>query len=181
MVEQEPSYDFYEKPSKLNPILLGGLTIGIISGLPGLSLLNCCCCAGIMGGGAVAVLLYKKEISHHETLLFESSDALILGILSGIVGAVLATLLSSLVFLLVGPVEMEFLRSVITKLAEQLEESGSIPPGALDESLHQLEEALQEGITFGSFLRELAISLIVYPIFSMIGSLIMYGIIGRKK
>ncbi|MBP8976074.1 MAG: hypothetical protein KBG83_05090 [Bacteroidetes bacterium] len=180
-MEQEPFYDEYEKPKKINSVLLGGLVIGLLSGLPVLSIVNCCCCAGVMAGGAVAVVLYKKELDRHQSFFFESSDALILGILSGIVGAVIGSVLSSLVLLIIGPVENEFLHSILVKLIANLESSGAVPPGAFDESLQQFEEAMSQGVTFGLFLRELVVSLIAYPIFSMVGSLLAYGIFNRKK
>lgn len=179
-MDQDSHLPSFEKPSKWNSVLIGGIVIGAISGIPGLSLVNCCCCAGILAGGAIAVLLYKKELDAHGTY-FESSDALILGILSGIVGAFIATLLGLLVYLAVGPLETKLAHTFITRLIEQLESNGSIPPGSMDQYLQELEEALSHGLTLGKVLQDLALSLIVYPIFAMIGSLIMYGIGGRKR
>ena len=49
------------KPDKLMPALYGGIVIGILSGVPGLNLINCLCCAGIMLGGIVSVYLWDPE------------------------------------------------------------------------------------------------------------------------
>ncbi len=39
------------QPSKLMPAVWGGVLIGVISGVPGLRLINCMCCLGVVGGG----------------------------------------------------------------------------------------------------------------------------------
>ncbi len=179
-MEQQPYLNNYEKPAKFQAVLVGATVIALLSGLPGVSIINCCCCAGIMLGGVSAVLFYKKKLDEHSILFFQSSDALILGILSGILGAVVTTILSTLIMLLIGPIESELFYEFFKRAIEQLEASGSVPEGAFDETIRQLEEALSQGVTFGSVLRELALSLIIYPIFSMIGSLITYGITSRR-
>ncbi|MCX7983887.1 MAG: hypothetical protein N3A63_03170 [Bacteroidetes bacterium] len=180
-MEQTQYTNEYQKPSKVNAVLIGGLVIGAISGVPGLSFINCCCCAGIIAGGAVAVLLYKKEIQNRELFYFESSDALILGILSGIVGAFVSTFISVLVYLAIGPIDVELLLTLLRKLIDRMESSGALPPGTMDEYLQDIEESLSRGLTLGKVLQELVLSLIVYPIFAMIGSLLMYGVGGRRE
>ena len=169
-----------EKPSKLRPAILGGLIIGVISGIPGLSLLNCCCCAGILLGGAMSVYLYRKEFTN-EMPPMESSDALILGIIAGIVGALITTCLGALITLILGPVETQMMRNFMEKLTQKLENNGSVPSGTLDNMRDQFEQAMKEGGTVGGILRSLVYALILYPIFSMLGGLIGYGIFGRKK
>jgi ammonia channel protein AmtB len=82
----------YEKPNKFQAVLFSGILIGLISGIPFIRFLNCCC-AGILVGGAVSVYLYRREFTE-EMPPMESSDALIVGIISGIIGALLTTMLS---------------------------------------------------------------------------------------
>ena len=103
-----------EKPSKQRAALLGGLVIGLVSGIPGLSLINCCCCAGILIGGALSVYLYKEEFTAEMPPL-ESSDVLILSIIAGIIGALVATVVSGMVSILFGPVETEFFRKIMAE------------------------------------------------------------------
>jgi hypothetical protein len=170
----------YEKPSKLRASLLGGLIVGAISGLPGLNLLNCCCCAGILFGGAMSVYLYRQEFTDDMPPL-ESSDALILGIIAGIIGALITTFLSAMISLILGPVEIEMMRNFMEKLVQKLENSGSLPPGTMDDLRDKLEQAMKEGGTIGGILRSLIFALILYPIFSMLGGLVGYGIFGKKK
>jgi hypothetical protein len=169
-----------EKPSKLRSAILGGLIIGAISGIPGLNLLNCCCCAGILLGGAISVYLYRKEFTN-EMPPMESSDALILGIIAGIVGALITTCLSAMITLILGPVETEMMRNFMEKLTQKLEDHGSVPAGTLDNMRDQFEQSIKEGNTIGRILSSLIFDLILYPIFSMLGGLIGYGILGKKK
>ncbi len=169
-----------EKPSKLRSAILGGLIIGAISGIPGLNLLNCCCCAGILLGGALSVYLYRRECTEGMPPM-ESSDALILGITAGIVGALITTLLSAAISLILGPVETEMMRNLMERFTQKLENRGSVPQGTLDNMRDQFEQAMKEGGTVGGILRSLVYNLILYPIFSMLGGLIGFGIYGKKK
>jgi hypothetical protein len=169
-----------EKPSKFRAALFGGLIVGTISGLPGLNLLNCCCCAGILFGGAMSVYLYRQEFTD-EMPPIESSDALVLGIIAGIIGALATTFLSAIISLILGPVETEMVRTFFEKFGQQMEDSGSLPLGTMDDLRDKLQEAMKESGTIGGILRSLVYDLILYPIFSMLGGLIGYGIFGTKK
>ena len=46
-------------PAKLQPALLGGVTIGVLSALPVINLANCCC-AWILFGGALSAYLMQQ-------------------------------------------------------------------------------------------------------------------------
>ncbi len=188
-----------DKPSKQRPVLFAGLVIGAISGVPGLNLINCCCCAGIIFGGALAYYLNIQEyrglavpddpqfkvwigtIPVDLRIAPEASDALILGILSGIVGALVATLIKVTIMLVLGPLEGELVRKLWEKLAAYVERQGSVPSGSFDQLKEQLEKSIEDSRRFGGILRELFFSLIIYPIFSMLGGLIGYGLFGRKS
>lgn len=169
-----------EKPSKQRAALFGGLIIGVISGVPGLGLINCCCCAGIMAGGILAVYLYKQEFVEGMPPL-ESSDALVLGIIAGIVGALSGAVISGLITVMFGPVEAEMMKRIWEKSAAYLEQQGSVPAGSFDQLREQLDKSIEESRSIGGILRGLILTLILYPIFSMLGGLIGYALFGRKQ
>ncbi len=169
-----------EKPSKWRAGLIGGVVIGTISGIPGISLINCCCCAGIWLGGMLSMYLYKSEITP-EMQPLESSDALILGLTSGIGGAFVATLLSVMILALFGPVEAEFMRSIIEKVLERLAEDGTLPGEAVDQMRDKIEESLRDSSSVTGILGNLFITLIVYPIFAILGALLGYAIVRPKN
>ena len=80
------------KNDKLLPAVWGGVTIGILSGVPVLNFINCACCSGILIGGALSVYLYRRQVGPNVRL--EMGEGASLGLLAGLFGAVLATLLS---------------------------------------------------------------------------------------
>ena len=53
-------------PAKLQPALLGGVTIGVLSALPVINLANCCC-AWVLFGGALAAYLMQQN--HPEPIM----------------------------------------------------------------------------------------------------------------
>ena len=69
-------------PAKLQPALLGGVTIGVLSALPVINLANCCC-AWILFGGALSAYLMQQ--GHSDPI--EIGDGAIVGLLAGIVGS----------------------------------------------------------------------------------------------
>ena len=73
------------------------------------------------------------------------------------------------------------MRNFMEKLMQKLENRGSLPAGTMDNMRDQFEQAIKEGGTIGGILRSLIYALILYPIFSMLGGLIGFGIFGRKK
>lgn len=162
-----------EKPSKFRSAALAGTAMGVISALPGLSFINCCCCAGIISGGILAVYLYKQEFKEGMPSL-ESSDGLVLGILAGLVGAFAATVVSLMIILVFGAWEAEFVRSIMDKILESMEESGSLPSGAADDIRDMMEQAMSESTTIVGILGGLIMNLIIYPIFGMLGGLLGY-------
>ena len=79
------------KPDKMVPSIIGGVIIGVISTVPGLSLINCFCCAGVVLGGFFAVFFYQRNLG--DTPLTYSDGALV-GILAGIFGAVIGSIIT---------------------------------------------------------------------------------------
>ncbi len=73
-----------EKPSKIQPALIGGLVIGLLWSVPYLNLINLCCCLGVMVGGALATWLLIKR---SPALPVSSGDGAVVGLLAGLVGA----------------------------------------------------------------------------------------------
>jgi len=85
-----------QHPSKLVPVLLGGLAMTATGTIPVLSLVNCACCAGIMGGAILGVWMYKK--SFPSSMPFTVGTGALIGTLSGLVGSILTTIISTFVF-----------------------------------------------------------------------------------
>jgi len=73
-----------DKPSKIQPALIGGLFIGLLWSVPFLNLVNFCCCVGVIAGGALAAWMLIKR---SPVLPVSSGDGAVVGLLAGLVGA----------------------------------------------------------------------------------------------
>ena len=110
----------------------------------------------------------------------ESSDALMVGLLSGLVGAAGATLLSTMFAFITGPLENELVYGFMERLLDRLVESGSLPSATADELMTQLEQSMASATSFGTIIAGFFFNIIIYPIFGMLGGLIGFGLTKRK-
>jgi hypothetical protein len=84
---------------KLQPGLLGGLFIGILSALPFVNIANCCCLWVITGG---ILATYVMQQNHADPVTV--GDGAIVGVLAGIVGAIVHVLVSLPLQAYLGPI-----------------------------------------------------------------------------
>ena len=168
-----------EKPNKLRIALICGAVIGVVSATPGLSLINCCCCAGVWLGGLLAMYLYKQEFTEGMPPL-ESSDALMLGLMAGVVGAFSAVLVNVLILVIFGPVEAELVRSIAGKVLDRMSEQGSLPADMVETLKDQIETSIKDSGRMSNIFGGLFITLIVYPIFTILGALLGFSIFRPK-
>ena len=83
---------------------LGGVFIGVLSGLPFVSAGNCCCCMWMVSGGALAAYL---EIQQKNRSLTAGEGAAI-GALSGVIGAFVWIPIAVALAVLLGPLQRAF-------------------------------------------------------------------------
>ena len=144
------------------PALLGGLFIGILSSLPIVSGLNLCCCLWVVVGGLLTTYLRQQQ----QPDPIETGDAVLGGLLAGVIGAVL-TVLGTWAFLhWTGPLWQDQVRS-------QLESNSDIPP--------QVRDMLLNVVTGrGLVLLQFAVTLPIYAVFSMLGALLGLAFFKKK-
>lgn len=83
----------------LQPALLGGLFIGVLSALPVVQLANCCCCPWIVGGGMLAAYLDQEPgRSNHP------ARGALDGLMAGVVGAVVFLMASAVIDSVTAPI-----------------------------------------------------------------------------
>ena len=104
-------------PPRLQPALLGGLFIGVLSALPVVSVGNCCCCLWVLGGGVLAVYLMQQSYPFPVT----AADGALVGLMAGAIGGVIAILISIPLELLMGPIQQRMLERIASnpELPEQ--------------------------------------------------------------
>ena len=100
----------------MQPALLGGLFIGVLSALPIVQLCNCCC-LWIVGGGGLAAYLQQQN----QPAPLNVTGGARVGLIAGIVGAFVWLLISQALDAVMAPLQQ--------RLAEELLRSASdIPP-----------------------------------------------------
>ena len=136
--------------SKLQPALLGGTVAGVLSALPIVNAANLCCCLWVVTGGVVAAYLLQQN----QRAPLTAGDAALVGLYAGLIGAVISTILTIPISLMVGPIE----RQVLERLAEQTGQEFPMP--------------LEGGLSAVYYLALGCVSLFVGAIFSTLGGLL---------
>ena len=141
---------------KLQPALLGGVLIGVLSALPYVSKLNACCCLWIIAGGVLTTYLLREQTPSNQ---LTAMDAAITGLLAGAFGAVVAAVLGQIIGMMTGADPKAEI--------DQLLESGQFPPEVV-----RIFERFRELPNAVWFVLGMAVQLVIFPIFAMLGSLL---------
>jgi hypothetical protein len=116
--------------NKLKPAILGGLIVGVLSGLLSfIPFVNYCCCIWSIGGGVLAAFLYIKSSATPVGM----GDGAMVGGLAGVVGGILYLIINLPITLLIvgvagmnsqlsqagvklpfGPIVLVFISSIVT-------------------------------------------------------------------
>jgi ABC-type phosphate transport system permease subunit len=142
-------------PAKLQPALLGGVTIGVLSALPVINLANCCC-AWILFGGALSAYLMQQ--SHPEPI--QAGDGAIAGLLAGIIGAFVWVIVSVPISMMMAPFQSEMAGRMLRDAADMAPELRGLLEGMSG------APAIGLGLILGFF-----VMLVVSSLFGMLGGL----------
>ena len=104
-------------PARLQPALLGGVTIGVLSALPVINLANCCC-AWILFGGALSAYLMQQNYPQP----IQIGDGAIVGLLAGVTGAFVWLIVSVPISVAMAPFESEIANRVMRDASEMAPE-----------------------------------------------------------
>ena len=144
------------------PALLGGLFIGVLSSAPLVSIGNLCCCLWVVVGGLLTVYLQQQN---RETPI-ETSEAVLGGLIAGLIGAALSGLVSYALLTWTGTLWQDQARAAI-------ESSPDIPPQVRDFVMNLMTGK-------GVVLLQMAVTVPVYAIFSMLGALLGVAFFKKK-
>ncbi|MGE5198486.1 MAG: DUF5518 domain-containing protein [Rhodospirillaceae bacterium] len=141
----------------LRPALMGGLVMGVLSALPGVSLGNCCCCAWLVSGGLVAAYVLQSGTPQAIAL----GDGALVGLLAGLFGAVVNMIVSVPMTLLTGPLQQQ----LIQRFADSQPD--------LPENLRQMVDNMGAGaVSIVGIIMAFVMMLILGAIFSTLGGLL---------
>ena len=151
--------------SKLQPALLGGLLLGVLSALPIVNLVNACCCLWVLAGGALAAYLLQRN----QSTPISTSDGALVGFGAGLIGAVVWQGLSVPVSIVMAPIQ--------SRLIARLLDASDLP-----ENTRQVFEMLRENsrFTIGRFVLGGILIFMVCMVFSTLGGLIGAGLFRTK-
>ena len=155
-------------PSKMQPALIGGVILGVLSAVPFVNALNCLCCLWVIAGGVVAAYLYQKESS----VAVQYGDGAVLGLLTGLFGAIVETIVS-IPFRFLGA---ELAAGTLQDLIRELERNPDIPRELVDLLRNLMSGGAATGIIYS-----LLINLVICAIFATIGAIIGVAIFSRNK
>ena len=168
--ENSPGVNRLAEPAKeldfLKPSLLGGLALAVLSALPLISAGNILCCLWAQAGGGLSVWLLNKQRPGG----LNYSDGALGGVLSGLIGAIITTVISIPIQMLV------FTPETIAEMRAQFEKS-ELPPAWLD----AMTRFMAPGFDLGRTLIILLVYMIAFGLFAMIGGILMTAIIGKKR
>ena len=146
---------------RLQPALLGGLFIGVLSALPIINMGNCCCCLWVLGGGVLAVYLRQQNLP----VALEASEGALLGLMAGVIGGVVWGVLSIPITLLMGPLQAEW-------MAKILERGQDVPP--------EMREGLERMMGTGVQAFAIIFNVIISTVFGMLGGLLGVAIFKKN-
>jgi hypothetical protein len=139
---------------RLQPALLGGLLIGVLSALPIVSAGNCCCCLWVISGGALAAYLRQQNLPIQIT----AAEGALVGLLAGLIGGVAATILSIPIEMVAGPFQRQIVERILSSNAD-------FPPELRD----AMERAAMGG---GMWALKLVTNIVTGVIFGLLGGLL---------
>jgi uncharacterized protein YybS (DUF2232 family) len=123
-----------QSPSMLKAALIGGAAAGVLAGLPYIGKLNLACCSLIVVGGFLAAFIQSRACKKVGAPFAVKSGALV-GLLAGLVYAVVATLMTGFPIL---RADHEELRYSFDEAITRMEEMGMEP-----EQVSQVAEFLE--------------------------------------
>ena len=143
----------------LQPVLFGGLFMGVLSALPIISLGNCCC-LWVTGGGVVTAYLTQ----HGRPTPIQLGEGALGGLLAGILGAVVYTVVSLPLQFVTAPLQ----RGMMDGL---LEAGADVPPEVL-EMIENLGSGGGLVALFIGFFFMLAVGMVFSTLGGLLGALI---------
>ena len=150
---------------RLQPALLGGLFIGVLSALPIVNMGNCCCCLWVVAGGALAV--YLRQQNHPVPL--NAAEGALLGLMAGLIGGIISAILSIPMQMMLGPMQAEWMTRI-------LESNRDLPPDFRD----AMERAAGGGAVGAMAAFGAIVGIITSVVFGMLGGLLGVAIFKKN-
>ncbi|PYS50424.1 MAG: hypothetical protein DMF68_07355 [Acidobacteria bacterium] len=157
--------------NKWRSAIIGGVLIGLLSGIPYVRLGNVACCMWVVLGGALASYLYiKKSLTPVNV-----GEGAMIGAIAGAIGMIVEIVVGLPLTILTGYPELK----LIAGLMERMD------PQRADEYRHQIEQLANVPFTeqffYAVFSWGTLLSLLITVIFALIGGLVGVPIFEKRK
>ena len=149
-----------QQPPRLQPALLGGALIGVLSALPIVGWLNTCCCLWVVLGGAIALWIAQSNHPYPVT----AADGALTGLLAGLFGGIIAIPLN----ILFEPIQ----RNLILRILDSTQ--ADIPPQFRTMLENSGGRGLIGHIFSGLFM------MAIYAVIAMLGGLLGVALFKKK-
>jgi hypothetical protein len=134
--------------------------MGVLSALPLVNMGNACCCLWVIAGGMVAAYLLQQN----QPTPITPGDGALVGLLAGLIGALVHLVVSVPLTLILGPMEMRLTQRI-------LEMSGNIPPD-MREAIERMRDVGRSGAWVLIAIVSTMFWMCIGAVFSTIGGLI---------
>jgi hypothetical protein len=148
---------------KTKAAVIGGVLLGVLSAIPFVNIPNICCCAWALLGGAFATYTWIKKSPTPVTV----GDGALLGVIAGVVGAVIYLIIGIPMALIIGNTMAAVLSNIMANADPQQAEMVKAQMAA--------GQSVASAIGFG------IIWAIMLTIFSTLGGLIAVPIFEKRK
>jgi hypothetical protein len=148
--------------ARLQPALLGGVFIGVMSALPIINAGNCCCCLWVLAGGALAVYLRQQN----SPVTLTAAEGALMGLMAGLVGGIIGVILSIPIQMAIGPWQQEWMTRIMAG-------NEDMPPEARE---------MMERLVAGNAMRVAGaiLNIVTSIIFGMLGGLLGVAIFKKN-
>jgi len=143
--------------------------MGVLSALPFIKLGNCACCLWVVAGGVVAAYLLQQNQSAPIT----AGDGALVGLLAGLIGAVVASVVSIPFDYLIAPFQRQMLERIIDM-------SGNMPPEFRDAMTRYSGGDAPMAIVVAGKIFSLMFLMCIGAIFSTVGGLLGTAIFKKQ-
>jgi|ERR1043165_2068141 hypothetical protein len=157
--------------NRLRSAIIGGVVIGLLSGIPYVRLGNVICCLWVLLGGAFAVYLYIKKSS----VPVNAGEGALIGAIAGAIGMVVEIVVGLPLTILTGYPELKFLVGLMER----------VDPAKAEAYRRQVEDltsfSFSEQLFYSVFSWRTLLSLLLTVIFALIGGLIAVPLFEKRK
>lgn len=155
--------------NKMQPAVIGGVVLGLLSAIPFVNFGNICCCAWAILGGALAAYLYIKR----SEIPARAGDGAVLGAIAGLIGTVITWIVGIPLNILTGDL---FTAMIINLIARANPEQAEIMRKQME-----LAQNMPFSQRLPSILLGMVMGIVLYTLFAVIGGLIGTAIFEKRK